>query len=96
MAKRVHPKSLENLKDRSAPDHPGETEVLTARVRPDQRQALNAIAQGAGVSVSVIIRRMVDEYIDKSHPKSPAGGPRPGGIGEATGHCAGDDQSQKH
>jgi hypothetical protein len=87
MAKRVHPKSLENLRDRSAPDHPGETEVLTARVRPDQRQALKEIAQGAGVSLGVIIRRMVDEYIDK-HPKSPAGG-----TGGASGHCAGDAQS---
>jgi len=76
MAKRVHPKSLENLRDKSAPDHPKETEVLTARVRPDQRQALKEIAQGAGVSLGVIIRRMVDEYIDKSptvppHRQSP-------------------------
>ena len=57
MAKKVNPISLKNLRDRSAPDHPRETEVLTARVWLDQRQALNEIAQGAGVSVSVIIRR---------------------------------------
>jgi len=93
MAKRVHPKSLENLRDKSAPDHPGETEVLTARVRPDQRQALKEIAQGAGVSLGVIMRRMVDEYLDKSPQKSPAGGTRPGGTGGASGHCAGDHQS---
>jgi len=74
MAKRVNPKSLANLQDRSAPDHPGETEVLTARIRADQCQALKQIAQSAGVSVGVIIRRMVDEYLDKSPPQSPAGG----------------------
>jgi len=52
-------KELRNLKNTPAPDNPGVTVPVTARVRVDQREWLNQQSESLGV----LIRRALDLLI---------------------------------
>jgi len=53
---RPSPREIQNLKPTPAPDRPGETAVITVRVRLDQKKWLSAQRESQGV----LIRRALD------------------------------------
>ncbi|MCS7226659.1 MAG: ribbon-helix-helix domain-containing protein [Gloeomargarita sp. SKYB31] len=61
--KRINPRSLENLVPTIAPDQPGTVVTLTAKVRPDQLQQLDEIAQQRGISRGFLVRQLLDTYL---------------------------------
>lgn len=58
--RKFNPKSLENLKDDSAPDKPGETKPTTTRITLKQREWLDAQPEGR----SYHVRQALQMYID--------------------------------
>jgi hypothetical protein len=57
--KKVHPNSMENLRDRSAPDTPGDTVAVGVRLRPEDVEWLRSQPEG----MSYHVRQAIGRYI---------------------------------
>ena len=51
--------------DRSEQKSPAESSRFTVNLAPGQREALKAIAEHNSASVSYVVRRAIDEFIEK-------------------------------
>jgi len=64
--RKMHPRSLENLQPRYAPDRPGETVTLGVRLRTDQRQKLDRLSTVRGLAIGVLVREAIDNYLSQA------------------------------